>query len=423
MVVAAAVAALLLLAALSPGAGAQDGACAKPNALEQQTKLDSARDAYDEVLGADPGAECAVAGIRRITQDKARETAACERGKALDESTKPDEADQAYVEAVKINVESECGKAGLTAPPEAKSARDRSAEWLDYLGKVPGAIGAVILIVAIPVALVAMAIIWWRRRKPSLVVRKFVDGAMDDKAKVGAAVGSLVEQRLLAVREANATAGESIYELDLVRLDVELLAEEEDLDSAVGSVSEIPQLGPFLALLAMFEKTAARKRYAVGGELMPEGSDGYGLSLALYRKNSVEARHALWSKQVKDWAPGHKQIAGGVDTAKPYYPLAEPAAAWVQYQAGRALDANLGRITTSAESFALASTGLRLQRAGDYGSALVAYAQALFYDADNVAALFNASYVLGRLTGRRDWALLLLERAAVVLRDRHRSTA
>ena len=430
-----------LVGATPPGADAESGACAEPNKLEQQTKLDSARDAYDEVLDDDPGAACATAGIRRIAQEKNKEAAACERGKTLDKAKEPEQADAAYVDAVRINVESECGKKGLNPPEEDENGWDRVGDAIAYLPKIPAALGALLLIVLGTFAFFGLLVVIARRRRPSLVVRPFIDEAVDDK--VGSGFGGLVEQRMLAVARKAQRSSALTYDLDLVVADVELLDEEEDLAAAVGGIADLPQMAVVVAVLGFVDRLIGKRRLAIGGELLPEGDAGPGVAMALYRRNAVRARGVLWTDEVAEWLelePGEEPeppaeepapawwpaaMPAGQAAAEPpppgpaqYYRFAAAAAAWSQYEAGRDLDAQVDLMTTSAESFALLSMGLGAHREDRLAEAADFYTRALERDGGNVGALVNLAIVVAR-EGEFDESILLVTDAITTLEARY----
>jgi len=280
----------------------------------------------------------------------------------------------------------------------------------------------------------ALVITVFKRRRASLVVRAFVDNAVEPK--VGAAVSALVEEQLLRLARAERRARDG-YDIDLVVAHVELLSEETNLAQAVEGIAEVPQLKLLVAVLSFVDSLIAKRRLAAGGELLPAGAEGSGVALALYRRKRLRARGALWSTSAGgSLAPaplGAAAVgaaaglpAGGAPPPpdpSPYYELAVPAAWWVQYEAARDLDARVGLITSSAESFALLSSGLELHRAGSLDLAAEAYAQALEVDPDNVAALFNLALVLARLTGFYLVSFLLVERARDALWRRYREEA
>ncbi len=275
----------------------------------------------------------------------------------------------------------------------------------------------------------ALVITVFKRRRASLVVRAFVDNAVEPK--VGAAVSALVEEQLLRLARAERRARDG-YDIDLVVAHVELLSEETNLAQAVEGIAEVPQLKLLVAVLSFVDSLIAKRRLAAGGELLPAGAEGSGVALALYRRKRLRARGALWSTSAGgSLAPAPLGAAAGLPAGgappppdpSPYYELAVPAAWWVQYEAARDLDARVGLITSSAESFALLSSGLELHRAGSLDLAAEAYAQALEVDPDNVAALFNLALVLARLTGFYLVSFLLVERARDALWRRYREEA
>jgi hypothetical protein len=272
---------------------------------------------------------------------------------------------------------------------------------------------------------------WKRMRRASLVVRAFNDSAVP--AKVGPAVGALVEERLIgALRRKNQVRDG--YELDLVITDVDLLSADNDLFKAVGRLADVPQFQIVVGILDLIERLLPSRGLVAGGELLPVGDQGAGISLALYRRNQLTARTALWRAEVETWMPdsGRRETQGRRlsfgrspgpatdDNPSAYYDLAYPVASWVQYEAARVLDANVSQITTSGRSFALAGFGLSCERLGNPREAEDSYATALKHDYDNVAALFNLAQRLARDKQLYAPATLLLIHASDVLYKRHR---
>jgi tetratricopeptide (TPR) repeat protein len=193
--------------------------------------------------------------------------------------------------------------------------------------------------------------------------------------------------------------------------DVELLAKDDDLAGAVGKLSDNPHLAIVTALLALFESITSQ-RLVVNGRLLARGSSGHGISLAVRRRGGIAARGSVWDAAIAD------PVTAGDPT--PYYDLAVPAAAWVQYEAASLLDARVAQITSNAESFAHLGVGLEHHRNGRLHEAAKAYLDALDLDADNVAALANLSLVLAQLAELYFAAIRLLVYARATLERRHR---
>jgi tetratricopeptide (TPR) repeat protein len=381
----------------------------------------------------DASPPCAADGLNRVTALRRRERRLCAEGDALSKAGKRSLADARYVEALHLDAASACAKKGL-APAEEDDFWDDIGEVVEYLPKIPAALGAVAALVLVPLGLVLLAVVLIRRRRPSLVIRPLTDAGVG--AKVGEGVGALIEQRLLALAERTGRRRDT-YELDIVITDVELLAEQEDLATAVGGIAEVSQLQLVVALLGLLDR-GGRGRLAVGGALLPPGDEGPGIALALHQRNGVRARTALWDTEVASWMPGSGTApppppvgpdgeatsdAENDGGARPYYRLAIPAASWVQYAAARALKVPAGRLTVSAESFALVASGLEFHRDGKFADATEAYVRALVFDPDNVAALVNLALLLARAAGSHPLAMALLIRAEQALVRRHRELA
>ena len=286
-------------------------------------------------------------------------------------------------------------------------------------------------------------------RKATLAVRPFADTALDKK--VGSAFGGLVEEQLIDFWQTRQRARDDGYNLDLVVANVELLAQDDALGDAVGELAHVPQLAAVAAIVTFIDRAFLQRRLSAVGELLPEGADGCGVALSLYKRTKLEARGTLWEKPAV--GPNHGFLLvqrpsskervetdpsvgaglkadGGPSAVARYYGLAAAAAAWVQYQASRVLDDRVGLITSSAESFSLLSTGIDEHRAGAsthererYLEAARKYGEALDLDSENVAALFNLSLVDARVNGLFPESIKKLEHARRILERRYVESA
>lgn len=418
-------ASVLMVASLfGPGAGAAGAAetasCAGAQASLAEGHLDQAKSQYLDVLNADPSSRCATAGLIQVSKSEHSEKRLCAQGDRLKEAGKTNEAEARYAKALGENVDSVCAKEGLKPAESDDGFWNGVGDVVDYAPKVPKALGAIfgILLAAFAVLGLARAV-WVRWRRASLVVKPFADGAAEPK--VGAGVAALLEQKLIALRRRE-PVGDG-YDLDFVVADVELLATEEKLGDAIGTMSEVSQLQLVIALLELVDRLIPTRRLSVGGELLPAGDHGPGLALALYKRNGVRARGALWQGQIDDLiAPPTAAVRREVPNSQSpssYYQLATPASWWVQYEAARALYPEVGRLTSSARSFSLLGTGLACQREGKLFEAAEAYARALRFDPENAGALMNLANVLARIAGRYLEAIILLVQAREVLEMRH----
>jgi tetratricopeptide (TPR) repeat protein len=422
-------------------------------------QLEKARDAFLDVLANDEKSPCAASGLAKVRVAEHREAQLCTQGGTLSESGLDDAAQAKYVEALGENVVSKCATKGL-------SGLDDTGLWggvddvVGYAPKITAALaaaGAVLLVPLIVGGVLLIGVLLWSRRRRSLTVRDFQDGSVT--AKVGSAVTALVQQRLVGLERSAARATPE-YDLDLVVADVELLAENDDLASAVGGLAQVPQLQLVAALLSAADRIFNR-RLDVAGELLLAGSEGPGVALALYRRDGMRARGALWEGEVASWfspngTPASRVVAaapqptlagphplwaavvrslrkwfGAGESAShasspspdpaPYYNLAVPAASWIQYEVARSLDTNVALITSSPPSFTLVGVALELQRDDDTRAALDAYARALEFDSDNVAALVNAAALLARKYALYMLAIAMLDYADAVLEQRYAS--
>lgn len=261
------------------------------------------------------------------------------------------------------------------------------------------------------VALFLIALTMWKRmRRVSLIVRAFIDGAVNQK--IGPGIAAMIEERLVgALRRKEAV--QNGYELDFVTTDIDLLTEDNNLAKALERLADVPQFQLVVGVLDLIERLLPSRGLAAAGELLPQGTRGVGISLALYEGNRLTSRSSLWEKEVDTWLPGGEQDEeeGTGGTSTPYYKLAYPAAWWIQYEAARVLDTDASQVTASGRSFALVGLGLSRERIGRPKEAEEAYARALTHDADNVAALVNLAQLLARNHEAYSPAAMLLMRA------------
>lgn len=417
---------MAIVAGVSPSAGAEESSapCAGPNAKLAQGDLDAARDGYIEVLAANPNATCATSGLADVHASQNHEKKLCAEAAALDEADKAEEADARYSAALRENVGSACAKKGLKPPDDGRNFDS----WVELLPKIAAAVGAVLLLILLVPLLIGLIWTWATRRRPSLVVKPFGHDAVEPK--VGGGVASMVEERLIELRRSGERARGADLDLDLVMADVEMFADDESLADAVGGVSDVSQLQVVVAALALFDRLTHKRRFTVGGELLPKGPDGIGIALALDRRNAALARTGLWESNVDDWVVRPAPVAQPAALAEaadgsepppdpaPYYLMAGAAAAWTQYEVGRALDESIEILTSSGESFALVSAGLQLHRADDLAGACELYARALQRDPDNVAATANLGFALRDLQLFLP-ALVMLVNARQTLERKH----
>jgi tetratricopeptide (TPR) repeat protein len=331
----------------------------------------------------------------------------CSQGKVLASEGDGNAAKQRYLAALRLDADSECAVAGL-APPEKGS--DAGKSWVatanDWIEQHLKFLGLVLGTVLIGFAFVLIGALVWRRHKPSLSVEAFEDGAIEPK--VGSTVAALVEKRLLDVFRVHRAASEE-PQLDVVAADVEILAANKDLETALGGLAEVSQLKLLVAVLGLVDRIWGTHLTAKG-ELAPKGRDGYGVVLALQsEKGGLEARGAVWSNE--GWR--------GQGNPNPYYELAEPAAAWVQYETACNLNAGVRLITRDAQSFSLMSLGLMEQRALREAEAIEQYAAALRRDPENFVALFNLGGILASDPATFWTGLLLQVRGLFVLESRY----
>lgn len=320
------------------------------------------------------------------------------------------------------------GAAASPQPPAEGGERDAGDFIVDLFNNLPkfiehGVLFLVSVLLVIAIALLGYAV-WRRMMSASLVVRPFLDGAVD--VKVGAGMASLVEERLVGAlrRKGRGDAG---YDLDRVDIDIELLAEDDDLAKAMERLADVPQLRLVGALIALIERMLPSRGLSAAGELLPAGGKGVGVALALYKGSRLNSRSSLWEHEVSLWFPGEgrggprsERSASSAPDHAAHYGLAAPAAWWVQYEAARIFDRHVSLVTNSAPSFSLVGVALAHERQGNVEDAEDAYASALTLDPGNVAALFNLGQSLARKHRSHAPAALLLFRAQESLEYRHR---
>jgi len=376
--------------------------------------LSQARAKYLDALTSG-GEECAVPGLKLLAREDGAVAALCAQGKALAAEGRKTAANRRYAAALRLDGSSECATKGL----EPKKAEDKdekggvakASEWMTDLSKL---LGTAIVTVLLGAALFLIGILIWRRRKPSLAIEPFADGAIEPK--IGAAVAGLVEGHLTAVGDRKGQNDGLL--LDLVVADTELMATNKDLETALKGLAEVSQLKLLVAVVGLADRLRGTHLVAKG-ELAPAGQQGHGVVVALQsEKNGLEARTALWRK---DERPRRQQ--SNADDPNPYYDLAEPAAAWIQYETACTLDGRVRLITRSAHSFSLLAQGVAAQRKLDQDAGAEHYATALRDDPENVAALLNLGRILIADERWFEAGVLLLVRALVSLESRYEELA
>jgi tetratricopeptide (TPR) repeat protein len=402
------------VASSQPNPDVKPGPCAAANAALAAGDLTQARAKYLDAL-ASGGEKCAVPGLQKVARKEAAARTLCAQGKALAAEDRKTAANRRYAAALRLDGNSECATKGLepkkAEDKDEKSRIAKAAEWMTDLSKL---LGTAIVTFLLGVAALLIGILIWRRRKPSLAIEPFADGAVEPK--IGAAVAGLIEGHLTALGDRKGQNDGLL--LDLVVADTELMATNKDLETALKGLAEVSQLKLLVAVVGLADRLRGTHLVAKG-ELAPAGQLGHGVVVALQsEKDGLEARTALWRK---DERPRRRQ-SDAKDPA-PYYDLAEPAAAWIQYETACSLDGRVRLITRSAHSFSLLAQGVAAQRKLDQEAAAEHYATALRDDPENVAALLNLGRIL--IADERWFAagVLLLVRALVSLESRYEELA
>jgi tetratricopeptide (TPR) repeat protein len=398
------------------GPPADQSPCTSANAAFEQGELEKARDGYMDVLASDPNEACAAAGIAKVTKAARAEKKFCEEGEKLaqgDDAAKA-EARRRYVAALEKNVESACATKGLSGgeATEKKEEKNGLARAKDNVTNFLAIIGAGLVAVLV---LIGICMLVWtgfkRARHPSLAVKAFTDGGIE--AKVGIAVATLTEKHLAELSRQGRRPTEG-YALDLVVADVELVAENEGLATAMGGLAEEPQFKLAIALLDLIDRNLGN-HLIVKGDLAPEGEKGRGLMLSMQsQKYGLQASGALWNPMAVTVPLEQKD-----DDPEPYYELAGEAAGWVQFEAARSLNRQVELLTRNGKSFAELTQGIADQRAMRPAAAAERYAEALLLDPENVGALVNLACLVARYGGRYELAAELLMQAGAILRRRH----
>jgi tetratricopeptide (TPR) repeat protein len=384
--------------------------CATAAGALARGDLALAREKYLDAL-ADGSRNCAVEGLGKVTANQEAAAELCAQGKALAAEGKSAAAKRRYADALRLDAGSECAKGDAadekSEDKDEKGGVAKAAEWTTDLTKLLGtSIGALLLFAA----LILILIVFLRRRKPSLAIEPFGDEGVEPK--VGSAVTGLVEGHLTDLSRRHKGRNDGLL-LDFVVADTEIMAANKGLENALSGLAEVSQLKLLIALAGLADRLWG-KHLIAKGELMPKGRRGHGVVVALQsEKDGLEARGALWRKgrRAKE-GPNEKDPS-------PYYELAEPAAAWIQYETACSLADRVRLITRSARSFSLLSLGLTAQRERDYKAAAEHYTSALRHDPENVAALFNLGRILAADEVLFRQGVMLVVRALVVLKIRY----
>jgi tetratricopeptide (TPR) repeat protein len=399
---------LFASAAAASGASAADPACARGASALERANPTAAETAYRAVLEGEPESRCAIAGLGEVTTQVHEEEKLCAEAKVAAAKEETEVAKKMYADALALNTDSECATSGLkpAAATEEKEAKTGAEKYESNLKAVFASIGLWLVAVLVAIGVLLLVVFFWRRRRASLLVEAFGDESAG--AKVGAVMAGLIRKRLsdLSARRSQSSGQ---YKLDLVVADVELLAENDSLESALKGLSEVSQLKFVVALLSLFDQIFSR-RLLVKGELAPAGDEGCGVVIGLESgRKGVVASGALWSGK----AVGESIKPGD------YYVLAERSAAWIQYEAAQSLASDVGLLTNSAQSFSLISEALAKQRLAELDEAALLYAEALKIDPENVVGLINLSVIVARDYGHYDWAVGLLGLAQTALVNRY----
>jgi hypothetical protein len=300
--------------------------------------------------------------------------------------------------------------------PESKDEKawwEEAESFLKSFLTIAGLVIGTFLVVA---GLLAIAWITKGRRRASLMIEPLADGGVDPK--VGAVMAGLIQKRLAELSEERGRQSPGPYRLDLfIHPDLALLGRSESLQTALAGLADSSQFKIVVALISLIDQKVGDHLVAKG-ELAPPGRDGYGVVLSLQsEKNGIESNGSLW-----DGTVASTSAVNGNTAARPYYELADRSAAWIQYEAARALDkTEVSLMTDSARSFSLVSAASVRMRAGDPDGAAELYVSALTIDEENVAALINLSALLAGHYKLYEPAVKLLGQARVALWNRYKA--
>jgi len=389
---------------LTVGAGAQV-TCEGANASRDAGLYEDALKAYAELLKNDTYSDCALAGIRELQADQAKNH--YELGQAYEEAQQYDLAREEYKKALEINSSYKDAQTalsnvsdlftavrtltkmglyteareslkkvveenpGIDVPEDLKYLRGEEIFfWILPWGIRP--------LVELLVVVIGVLVVWLicRRiasRKPRLDIEDFDKGATN--LDIGKGLAAMVEVSFKQIGEFGAHGSRpSLIEGPIEKLEIP---------------AYVKSVHPYIKILsALFEWVFRPDVYTLSGYLQKPGGDlGAGLTLSLVRKKTGEimANETIWQK---DFDPAITQSEAN-DPA-PYYRLAESAAIWTIFNEVLPFKKNLTLLgTRDWLSFAYFRAGVRWAREEQDDKARKLYVEALNQDTNNRGARFN----------------------------------
>jgi tetratricopeptide (TPR) repeat protein len=303
----------------------------------------------------------------QATPAAAEATPSCayaERLTSLGERTQAQEAFRGTLEA---EPGSECAYRGLEG-----STKKSFSEHFDHILSETGEWLKRVALALIALAIVTLLVLRLTRTslpRPRLKVGDFGDSSESELNGVG-----------MSAMLRTAIASEHTTRLRSVELVTSTSYTNESF-SALGEVSS--QIKTVLALLTLADQLVGRRRFSVAGQLLPEGPNGSGVSVALEYNGSYSANDNLWANDF------------GYANSHPYFQLVVPCSAWIQHQVASASDASY-LPTRSGRSAAHLAAANEWQRDRNDPLAKQNYEKALTMDQGNTGALNNLALLAAR---------------------------
>ncbi len=287
-------------------------------------------------------------------------------------------AHAAYLKVLTADPASRCAKLGIEKTDPKTSFWTSVGQVAENTGK------SLALLVLLALVLVALALLWlnfqtrvpWLRdrwpakkiRRPTLQIANFNDGALTDR--LGPPIAGLIRGKVNWRRKD--------------RYGPNLVSGQAGIASTLESLGDISsETKGAVAVVKLLTATLPRRRFVLGGEIQPAGSQGPGISLELKIEDGYDSLVTFWASPLG---------LSGVDSPAVYQHLAIVAAAWVDHRTVNAMDGG-NLLTADPQSWALFSSGVEWQRQGEYRIARELYEQALISDGDNVGALANLGII------------------------------
>ena len=322
------------------------------------------------VLGAVPAGAAGATGS----------TPSCAYAAALERDGDREAAHAAYLKVLAADPTSVCANAGVrgtVAPGE--SLWTTAGNVAKDAANAIGAILLAVLLIGVAVLLLLQVLTrtpWLRDRWPAKGIRRpvFTVTELTDTGTdpLGSAVAGLIRGRVT-------------WRTD--RFGLNLVSGQAGVASAFSGLGEVPgEAKAAVAVLAVLTALLPHRRFDLCGQLQPGGEEGVGISLELSQNGDAEALTSLWAESF------HCTVDSN-PTA--YQQLAVAAAAWVDIQMTKALDAG-GLLTNDPQSWAFFRSGMDAQRLGDRKRAQVLYEQALAADGKNIGAMANLGIIYRR---------------------------